>query len=135
MRDLTRFLNGLRSTLPEVPIEPELKPEREDHDRSIRCAWWSPGREQPGWWLGQYEQSPSAPANREEQDLAAGAVLQAVTEYGEGDGSPQEGDLVRCAELCSCCSVLPLRLCAITLHQSGCCAGVCTHRCTLTSVL
>ena len=95
MRDLTRFLNGLRSTLPEVPIEPELKPEREDHDRSIRCAWWSPGREQPGWWLGQYEQSPSAPANREEQDLAAGAVLQAVTEDGEGHRSPQAGDLGR----------------------------------------
>jgi hypothetical protein len=32
--------------------------------------------------------------HREEQDLAAGAVLQATLEEGEGDASPEEGDLV-----------------------------------------
>lgn len=36
------------------------------------------------------------PCLREEQDLAAGAVLTAVLEEGEGGPTPQEGDLVGC---------------------------------------
>lgn len=35
---------------------------------------------------------------REEQDLASGAVLQAVLEEGEGDENPVAGDLVRSAK-------------------------------------
>jgi hypothetical protein len=35
------------------------------------------------------------PKCREDQDLAAGAVLESTTEAGQGTATPQEGDLVR----------------------------------------
>ena len=37
---------------------------------------------------------------REEQDLRAGAVMTAVVEEGEGDGTPEMGDLVGVRECC-----------------------------------
>ncbi|GFR52572.1 hypothetical protein Agub_g15164 [Astrephomene gubernaculifera] len=64
--DFVKYLAELRSLPPEVPLEPELKPQRIKLDRRIR----------------------------EEQALAAGAVLSAVLEKGERGPSPKEGDLV-----------------------------------------
>ncbi|KAG2493708.1 hypothetical protein HYH03_008222 [Edaphochlamys debaryana] len=64
--DLANYLAELRLLPPEVPLEPELKPQRLKLDKRIR----------------------------EEQALAGGAVLSAVLEDGDGKGSPAEGDLV-----------------------------------------
>jgi uncharacterized membrane protein YhiD involved in acid resistance len=42
------------------------------------------------------------PLYREEQDLAAGAVMQAVVAEGEGGASPADGDLVRGSQRVPC---------------------------------
>ncbi|WIA33522.1 hypothetical protein OEZ86_006647 [Tetradesmus obliquus] len=64
--DLRKFLDQLKQTEFKKPIEPELKAEKKERDRKIK----------------------------EEQDLAAGAVLETTTEAGQGTRTPQEGDLV-----------------------------------------
>ncbi|GBF92152.1 peptidyl-prolyl cis-trans isomerase [Raphidocelis subcapitata] len=67
MAGLKKYLDQLRSLPEEVPIEPELKPERQKQDKKIR----------------------------EEQDLAAGAVMQAELAPGNAAGpAPRDGDLV-----------------------------------------
>lgn len=63
---LRKFLDQLKQTEVEKPIEPELKAEKKERDRKIK----------------------------EEQDLAAGAVIETTTEAGQGTRTPQEGDLV-----------------------------------------
>eukprot|EP00879_Flechtneria_rotunda_P002973 GHRR01003190.1.p1 GENE.GHRR01003190.1~~GHRR01003190.1.p1 ORF type:complete len:634 (+),score=228.22 GHRR01003190.1:2740-4641(+) len=65
MLALRQFLTQLKQPV-ETPIEPELKADKQDKDRRIR----------------------------EEQDLSAGAVLEAVIADGQGTDSPQQGDLV-----------------------------------------
>ncbi|KAF6261061.1 hypothetical protein COO60DRAFT_1637104 [Scenedesmus sp. NREL 46B-D3] len=64
--DADAFLDQLKQTEHEKPAEPELKAEKKERDRKIK----------------------------EEQDLAAGAVLETTTEAGQGTATPQEGDLV-----------------------------------------
>ncbi|GIM00169.1 hypothetical protein Vretimale_5329 [Volvox reticuliferus] len=64
--DFQRYLAELRTLPPEVPLEPELKAQRAKLDKRIR----------------------------EEQALAAGTVLTAVLENGDGETSPREGDMV-----------------------------------------
>ncbi|WIA13375.1 hypothetical protein OEZ85_006955 [Tetradesmus obliquus] len=63
---LRKFLDQLKQTEIEKPVEPELKAEKKERDRKIK----------------------------EEQDLAAGAVLETTTEAGQGTRTPQEGDMV-----------------------------------------
>uniref|UniRef100_A0A383VCY1 peptidylprolyl isomerase n=1 Tax=Tetradesmus obliquus TaxID=3088 RepID=A0A383VCY1_TETOB len=63
---LRKFLDQLKQTEVEKLIEPELKAEKKERDSKIK----------------------------EEQDLAAGAVLETTTEAGQGTRTPQEGDLV-----------------------------------------
>ncbi|KAG1666907.1 hypothetical protein FOA52_005967 [Chlamydomonas sp. UWO 241] len=66
-RDFAHVLADLRRELPhEKPLEPELKHNRKQQDARIR----------------------------EEQDLRAGAIMQAVVEEGEGDARPGPNDLV-----------------------------------------
>jgi len=60
------LLKELRAVKPEVPLEPELKHQRLKQDAQIR----------------------------EEQDLRAGAIMLAVVEEGEGEGTPGPDDLV-----------------------------------------
>mmetsp|Transcript_1261 Transcript_1261/g.3505 ORF Transcript_1261/g.3505 Transcript_1261/m.3505 type:complete len:651 (-) Transcript_1261:236-2188(-) len=60
------YLQQLRSYPAEQLIQPDLKQNRQQQDKKLR----------------------------EDQDLASGAVLQAVVSEGEGDATPKEGDLV-----------------------------------------
>ncbi|GLI61315.1 hypothetical protein VaNZ11_003671 [Volvox africanus] len=64
--DFQRYLAELRTLPSEVPLEPELKAQRVKLDKRIR----------------------------EEQALAAGAVLTAVLDNGDSEASPREGDMV-----------------------------------------
>lgn len=66
MTELETYLAFLRSLPVEIPIEPELKHDRKEKDRQIK----------------------------EEQDLAAGAVMEAQLCPGTGTSSPGTGDLV-----------------------------------------
>eukprot|EP00798_Chlamydomonas_sp_ICE-L_P005152 gene5152-34966_t len=64
---LAAYLEELRCIAPEAPLQPDLKGQgRQEHDKKLR----------------------------EDQELASGAVLQAVLEAGKGGSSPVEGDLV-----------------------------------------
>jgi hypothetical protein len=151
MTDLKKYLQQLRALPEEVPIEPELKPERQKQDKKIRHAAGAapvpPGRPRGGGarasgggggaraprrcWrarrgaarprqeavrgCGRGAEAPPPTRRREEQDLAAGAVLQATLEAGDGGASPQEGDMVRGAS---------------RLATARCCPRPCSGRAT-----
>ncbi|MEW5297478.1 MAG: hypothetical protein WDW36_000684 [Sanguina aurantia] len=66
MGALADYLQELRSLPPEIPLEPELKPHRKDLNDKIK----------------------------EDHELKAGAVMQAILAPGMGEDSPSEGDMV-----------------------------------------
>ena len=61
MATLIKYLQQLRSLPEEVPIEPELKPERLKQDKRIRCvAVWCK-------WLHPYDRGSLGPGGRSGQ--------------------------------------------------------------------
>lgn len=94
MLGLHKLIERLKDLPDEAPIEPELKTTaNKERDKDIKWDLKST-------MFFAVPHSPAADsccavtACREQQDLSAGAVLQAVVQKGSGDNNPKEGDLV-----------------------------------------
>lgn len=101
MLGLRKFLASLNDLPEETPIEPELKTNaNKERDREIKCVVMI--AVSASCTCASWKQQLTAVmlmVCREQQDLRAGAVLQAVTQQGEGDDTPDDGDLVRMQQL------------------------------------
>jgi hypothetical protein len=116
---LRKFIAQLADLSVEQPIEPELKTTaNKDRDKSIKCVHCSlPGlgaEVGPTWLTACTLLLP-----REQQDLKAGAVLQAVTQQGEGSSTPNEGDLVSSAAAAPAQAAFARLCCAVRFPSSS----------------